>query len=225
MRVKVLVLLAISFCSLANAQKKQSFFTKDNVQTDQFMFGISPNTNGVRFSWFFNMSQNYKHNFGKNVQLSTGVALKNIGTSNTFSSFGTEYRVIDRFYTLGVPVALRFGNIAKRKWFGIDGGLDMPINRKVKFWEVDSKRSTKVKTKVADTWSRYGYNPVAPYVGASFSFNRIGVKYSYYLQPFVKGGQEDFQTISLFFNTGGGASMAKGKVRKKINLKGENNTL
>jgi hypothetical protein len=226
MKLRAILFIALVCCAAgANAQKKDPFFTKDNVQTDQLMFGFSPNTNGVRFSWFFNISQTYKHNFGKNVQLSTGVSLKNLGTSNTYIATTNTIRSIERYYTIGIPVALRFGDIAKRKWFGLDGGLDLPINRKFKTWVVGDKRATKVKTKIADTWDRYNYNPIAPYVGASFCFNRIGVKYSYYLNPFMKGGQENFQTLSLFFNTGGNGGMAKGKVRKKINLKGENNTL
>jgi hypothetical protein len=224
MKLRAILFIALVCCAAgASAQKKDPFFTKDNVQTDQLTFGFSPKTNGVRFSWFFNMSQNYKHNFGKSVQLSTGVSLKNLGTSNTDNA--TKLKSIARYYTIGVPIALRFGDIAKRKWFGLDGGLDLPINRKFKTWTVGSKRATKLKTSVADTWDRSNYNPIAPYVGASFCFNRIGVKYSYYLNPFMKGGQENFQTLSLFFNTGGNGGLAKGKVRKKINLKGENNTL
>jgi hypothetical protein len=225
MKLRLILCAAIVCCALgANAQKKKSFFTKDNVQTDQFMFGFSPNTNGVRFSWFLNMSQNFKHDFGKHVQLSTGLSLKNLGTSNTDNV--TKLKSVARYYTIGVPIALRFGDIAKRKWFGLDGGLDVPINRKFKTWTVGKKGSTKVKTDVADTWDRSNYNAVAPYVGASFSLNRIGVKYTYYLNPFMKGGQENFQTVSLFFNMSGNAGgLAKGKARKKIYLKGENNTL
>jgi hypothetical protein len=226
MKLRAILFIALVCCAVgANAQKKDPFFTKDNVQTDQLTFGFSPNTNGLRFSWFFNMSQNYKHNFGKNVQLSTGVSLKNLGTINTDSVGGVKIRSVARYYTIGVPIALRFGDIEKRKWFGLDGGLDVPINRKFKAWQVGKKGSTKGKTDIADTWDRSNYNPIAPYVGASFCVNRIGVKYSYYLNPFMKGGQENFQTLSLFFNTTGNGSLAKGKVRKKINLKGENNTL
>jgi hypothetical protein len=228
MTIKNYALLAVAliagFASQAQSSKKWKY---DNNGTDQFIFSWTPTPVAAaairpRFSCFWTLNANMRRDFGKKMSFLAGVAIKNLGSKYyVTSSLPSNYVSVGRYYTVGIPLALRFGNIAKHKWFGIDGGFDVPFNYKQKSWTAGSK-STKVKS---NTWFPAATNYFVPYVGASFSTKFGGVKFINYLRPFSTAATaESMRYVSLFLNING-KSAGTGAVRKKINLKSKTNTL
>ncbi|MFM2385909.1 MAG: hypothetical protein RL660_666 [Bacteroidota bacterium] len=227
MNVKNMMLLvaAILVAFSATAQSKKSKWSYDQNGTDQLIFSWNPTVgNTPRFSSFYNANFNGVYKFNNKAAFLIGGAIKNIGTTTRYTLTGTEYVSRTRYYTVGVPVSLRFGNLRKSQWFGVEGGVDLPFHRKSKTWVAGDKRDTKVKN---SDWFPNNTTVAVPFVGAGFCYKKIGIKYVRYLadfnDPSLSNGR--MQYISVFINSGGKGSGAGKSMRKKINLKSKNNTL
>lgn len=83
---------------------------------------------GLRFSAFFHFNNNYHFNFSKSVGLYSGLSVSNIGfvykTGDTINK--------KRAYTLGIPLALKFGKLENDNFLFAGGELEVPFHYKQK---------------------------------------------------------------------------------------------
>lgn len=139
-----------------------------------------------RFTGFFHIGFNGNYDFTSNFGLQIGLNLKNIGFIEKFS--GPDYTIIRRAYTVGIPLALKFGNLeGNNTYFMVGGGVDFPIHYKEKGF---SKRSNKEKM---GEWFSSRTEQVLPYVFVGARFNPgVVLKFQYYPSNFMN---QDFASV------------------------------
>ncbi len=185
--------------------KKKPYITSN---IDGYIFSTALiNDNGVsslgtlRFTAFFNFGANLNYDFSKSLGIYTGLNVKNIGFIEKFEATGVTEK--HRVYTIGVPLGLKIGNLSKKQYFMIGGGVDFPFNYK-------NKRYVAKKDKVKyNEWFGDRVNPIMPYVfvGARFKPG-ISIKAQYYPTNFFN---QDYQ----YFN---GANFVNIYENKEVNL-------
>lgn len=132
----------------------------------------------LRFSYWFNFGFTFNYDPGKHFGLLSGVGIKNIGfIEKTTIGDSTIKR---RVYAIGVPLGIKFGNLNKRNFGFIGGGLDVPFNYREKGFV---KRGDKTKF---NEWFSDRTNLLLPYVFAGFSINPgLTFKVQYYPGNFM----------------------------------------
>lgn len=134
--------------------------------------------NTPRFSYFWNTGFNLNYDFSDHIGLFTGLGLKNIG-------FITKVKPLDstikrRVYALGLPVGIRVGNLRKKTYGFIGGGVDLPFNYKEKGF-VRRGNKDKFNEWFSDRTAAY-----MPYAFAGVSFKPgIYFKVQYYPANFM----------------------------------------
>lgn len=170
---------------------RKKFYLSNSFDGALFGFGInnsSPFLNGglptnfstPRFSYFWNVGFDANYDFNDYIGLFTGVGVKNIGLIEKAESFftGTITRK-RRVYTIGAPLGLKVGNIKKKYYAFLGGGVDLPFHFKEKAYV-----TKKNKSKYSE-WFSDATPAVMPYVFAGLSVKPgIYVKVQYYPNNF-----------------------------------------
>ncbi|MDB5271740.1 MAG: hypothetical protein JWO58_107 [Chitinophagaceae bacterium] len=156
MRTITLTFLFITLLSASNIQAQKIY------SSNQFklIFSTAPNlsrggqsiASPIRFTAFFNYSTFLNLDLTKNLGLSIGLEVKNIGLITKDSIFRTKHRA----YAIGVPIYLRIGNMDKRWYFLAGAQYDYLFAYKEKVFVNDAK----IK--------RHGYNNVTPFIPSVF---------------------------------------------------------
>lgn len=147
--------------------------------------GKSNQLSTLRFSYFFNFGFNFNYDFSNHIGIYTGAGIKNIGYIEKTKS--PDFTVKRRVYTIGVPLGIKIGNIKKRNYVMLGGGLDVPFNYKQKNFLF--KRSNKSKF---NEWFSDYTPPIMPYVfvGGSFAPG-VSLKLQYYPGNFLNTEHEE----------------------------------
>ena len=146
---------------------------------------ITDPDNKIRFSAFFHTSQELHYNFSNAFGFYTGIALRNVGFINTMK-VGTEKLTIkQRSYSLGIPVALKLGNM--QTYFitaGIEPEIMFAYKRKLFFDGDKSKKSQ---------WFSNDVNVFNPSLFAQINFKGgMYFRVKYYLNDFLTNNTESF---------------------------------
>jgi len=145
--------------------------------------GQSDKLTTLRFSYVVNFGFNLNFDFNRHIGLMTGAGVKNIGFIEKTMG-GTVKR---RVYTLGVPLGIKIGDLARRNFVFLGGGLDAPVNYREKAF-VD--RGDKVKF---NEWFSERTPSFMPYVFAGVSASPgVTFKLQYYPGNFLN---RDFTTV------------------------------
>jgi hypothetical protein len=132
----------------------------------------------VRFTCFFHVG-GYQHvDFTNNVGLYSGLALRNVGfTSTSADSFNKVKR---RQYTIGVPLAIKIGDLGNDTYLFAGGEAELAFHYKEKFFKDDVKQSQKDRA-----WFSARTNLFLPsvFVGVNFK-GGANIKFKYYLEDF-----------------------------------------
>src|SRR5437868_2899528 len=65
----------------------------------------------VRFTAFLHIQGQSHYNFSNGFGLYTGLGIRNVGIINHYDYKDNEISIKQRSYSLGVPLALKFGNV------------------------------------------------------------------------------------------------------------------
>lgn len=166
-----------------------------SAKIENTMPGANTSSYGMlRFTWFLNIGISFNFNFSRHFGALTGVDLKNIGYTVENSDASITKR---RTYNLGVPVALKIGNMARNKgyvFFG--GGAETPINYKEKNYIIRAE-----KTKFNEWFSTR--NPsVMPYVFlGTVIYRGLSVKAQYYPNNFFNQNYRMPNGLQPYLNT------------------------
>lgn len=138
--------------------------------------GRSSGLSTLRFSYVINMGLNLNFDASKHFSVYAGVNIKNIGFIDKIKDSTVKHRV----YTVGIPVGFRIGNLLKRNYIVLGGGVDFPFNYREKGF---IQRGHKQKF---NEWFSDRTETVMPYLFAGFSVNPgLVIKAQYYLSNFM----------------------------------------
>jgi hypothetical protein len=132
----------------------------------------------VRFTCFFHLGVFEHFDFSEHVGLYTGGAIRNVGFTSNESA---DTMVKRRNYYIGVPLALKLGNLKEDTYFfgGAEG--EFAINYKEKVFINENK----IDALKFNTWFSDRTNAFMPSVFAGFNHKSgLNVKFKYYLRDF-----------------------------------------
>jgi hypothetical protein len=159
--------------------------TKINDPTGLLLNDFTDPQNTVRFSGFFHTSQEFHYNFSNAVGFYSGIALRNVGFIHSFKISGEKVKVKNRSYALGIPLALKVGNM--QNYFlniGIEPELMFAYKRKV-FYDGDKSKKTQ--------WFSDDVNLFNPSVFVQLNLKGgMYIKAKYYLNDFLANDYEKY---------------------------------
>lgn len=151
--------------SLDGALFSTAYFTKPGAR-QEFTF--------IRFS-LINFGYNFNYDFDKHFGLFTGVGIKNLG----FIEKDGDSTIKRRVYAIGVPLGFKLGNLEKKHYGFIGGGIDIPFNYREKGF-VDRNK----KEKFSEWFSKRNADYM-PYVFVGLSYGKGStIKLQYYPSNF-----------------------------------------
>jgi hypothetical protein len=160
--------------------------------------GAALAASNVRFTMFFHLGQYIHYDASNNFGLYSGLAIRNIGmiTDETLPQTVTltaqpvsysNYNIVRRQYTLGVPLALKIGSFKDHFYFFAGGEYELAFVYKEKYWTDTFDRSG-AKTKQV-TWFGSQTPLFIPSVFGGVQFpGGFNLKFTYYLTDFLNNG-------------------------------------
>lgn len=204
-RIFILALLQLAVLPASFAQNEEIVFTSKkfyfsndfdgSIITTAFDKGRFPLNGGIpttvgtpRFTYFFNIGFNVNYDFNEHIGLFSGLGLKNIGFIEKITPLDSTIK--RRVYALGVPLGIRVGNIKKKNYAFVGGGVDLPVNYREKGY-VRRGNKDKFNEWFSDRTASY-----MPYGFAGVSFKPgFYVKVQYYPGNFMNPGFTETITV------------------------------
>ncbi len=204
-RIFVLALLQAAIIPVSFAQNEEIVFTSKKfyfsnnfdgaIISTAFDKGVFPLNGGIpttvgtpRFTYFFNTGFNVNYDFNQHIGLFTGLGLKNIGFIEKITPLDSTIK--RRVYTIGLPLGIRVGNIKKKNYAFLGGGVDLPFNYREKGYV---RRGNKDKFNEWFSDRTPSYMPYG-FVGVSFKPG-FYVKVQYYPGNFMNSGFTETITV------------------------------
>lgn len=154
--------------------------------------GMATTVGTPRFSYTFpiiNAGVNVNFDFNQHIGLFTGLGIKNIGFIEKITA--SDSTIKRRVYTIGLPVGIRVGNIKKKNYAFIGGGVDIPFNYKEKRY---IRRGNKDKF---NEWFSDRTPSYMPYGFAGVSFKPgMYIKIQYYPNNFMNPNFTETITVN-----------------------------
>jgi hypothetical protein len=144
----------------------------------------------LRFSTFLHLGQQIHVDFSDHVGFYSGLSLRNVGMINKLND---TVRIKQRVYTLGIPVALKFGNMNGTN-MAVGAEAEFAINYKQKVFVNDEKSKSNV-------WFSDRTNIFLPSAFAEIKFKQgTYLKFKYYLTDFLSEGKQTTNVPNLAYN-------------------------
>ncbi len=153
--------------------------------SSEYIFSLSQTTTKegpsadpvLRFSMWFNSSGIIEQRLNKNIGIVTGLGLRNVGMINKLDSIRLKHRV----YGVGVPLAIRIGDLDKKVSLTLGAEAELFLNYKVKEF-VNKEKIYKKNEWLADEVELFN-----PSVFAQVHFGKsYYIRFKYYLNNFLK---------------------------------------
>ncbi len=143
-----------------------------------------------RFSAFFHAAQQFHVNFARFAGFYTGLGFRNIGMINNLND---TIRLKQRAYGVSIPLALKFGDMEKRKYLTLGAEAEYMFHYKQKVF-VGEGRGDKDDYKLSE-WFSNRVNAFNPGVFVEFNFGKSGYfRIKYYLNDFLNAStRQDFR--------------------------------
>lgn len=136
-----------------------------------------------RFSAFFHTGEQAHFQFSKNLGFYTGLGIRNVGLINKINDTIT---LKQRAYSIGIPAAIKIGNMAKKAYLALGGEIELFFHYKQKSW-IDG-RDNKVKFR---DWFSNRIELINPSVFAELNFGKGNfLKLRYYPMNWLRGEQK-----------------------------------
>jgi hypothetical protein len=182
--MKFFTTAALFVCSVVSAFGQSTYATTGGELIFSFADitqGGSERNSTFRFAPVINLQTNVNRDFSKKVGIFTGLALRNVGyrmSDYVNPANGATYEKAFRSYNLGVPIALKFGDMDKL-FFYAGYEIEMGFLYKEKTYENDDKID-----KITGWWSdRQNVWLSSVMAGVQFPYG-LNVKFKYYLTEF-----------------------------------------
>ena len=182
MKTIVKILLVTSLLGVNHLAKAQ-FYTTAGAEMIFSFATVSENgqerETRMRWSPVFNFGVHAHYDFGKSFGVFSGLKVRNIGF---IYQTADDKKVIQRTYNLGIPIALKIGNLDK---FFIYGGyqFELPFHYKYKTW--DSSDRSGAKTKFTNWFSDATPAVMHTIIGGIQFSKGWNIKFEWYLNNFI----------------------------------------
>jgi len=191
--MKSFITAALIVCSAVSAFSQSTYATSGG----ELIFSWANITQGgsegdanLRFAPVINLQTNVNRDFNKKMGLFSGLALRNVGyrmDGYVNPANGIAYEKSFRSYNLGIPIALKFGDMDKMFFYG-GYEIELGFLYKEKTYENDDKID-KITGWFSDRQNIWQSSVMA---GVQFPYG-LNVKFKYYLtefhnQNFTEGG-------------------------------------
>jgi hypothetical protein len=135
----------------------------------------------IRFSGFFNYQAQFHYSFKPKFGFYTGLGMRNVGFINDLND---SVRVKQRVYSLGIPLAIKIGNMEKESYLALGGEMEMFFHYKQKSFIHDSKTEV-------DEWLSDRTELLNPSVFAELKSSRGAfLRFKYYINDFLKADKQ-----------------------------------
>jgi hypothetical protein len=139
----------------------------------------------VRFTCFFHLQEQFHFDFNESIGIFTGAGIRNVGMINDLND---SIKLKQRVYSLGIPVAVKFGSLPNRFYVALGGEFELFFHYKQKAFYDDEKFK---KTE----WFSDKVNLVNPSVFLDLHSARGAyIRFKYYLLDFLV---EDKQSVKI----------------------------
>jgi hypothetical protein len=142
-----------------------------------------------RFSAFLHIANQMHFNVSNTFGFYSGFGLRNIGMINKFND---SLRIKQRFYSLGVPLAFKIGDMGKKIYFSAGAEAEFFFHYKQKTFAGNEGRIGE-KVQKFNEWFSKRNNLFMPSVFVEFNFGKGNyVRLKYYLSNILINGKQDF---------------------------------
>lgn len=137
-----------------------------------------------RFSLFLHFQEQINWNLSRRIGFYSGLALRNIGLIYKLEDpmVGREIKYKQRAYTLGLPLAIKIGNMNKRTFVFAGGEIEWAFAYKQKTFDSGHK----------DVYTEWFGNQVHQFLPSVFAGLQLtkgtNIKFKYYLSDFLNQG-------------------------------------
>lgn len=139
-------ILVLTFLFLAlTVNARDSYWT---TSFGDFIFSYSPIESSavklqpkVRFTAWLHFSEFHHTDFTKHFGMFSGTSVRNVGLTYEYVQDDVTYKMKQRAYMAGLPLALKFGNLAESKFVYAGGEIEAAFHYKEKYFENSVKRS------------------------------------------------------------------------------------
>ncbi|MFN4123194.1 MAG: hypothetical protein ACK4GL_07810 [Flavobacteriales bacterium] len=141
----------------------------------------------VRFSAFFQSQEQLHIDISKNIGIYTGIGSRNIGFINRIND---SIRIKQRVYSIGIPLALKIGNMRYGNFLAIGGEAEFFTQYKQKTFL--NQRQNKVDK--FSEWFSNRVNVFNPSVFAEYNFDgKRYIRLRYYLNDFLVSNKQSYR--------------------------------
>ena len=173
----------------------------------------------VRFTCFFHIGQYLHIDMSDRLGFFTGLGIRNVGmiTHEKLPNLGgnaidgynpgddyTNYNIVKRQYTLGLPLALKLGSFSKHFYFFGGAEIEWAFNYKQKYWTDQNFDRSGDKVKFND-WFATQTDAFLPSVFGGVQFpGGMNLRFKYYLNDFLNQsyGKELNTSVTKAYNVG-----------------------
>lgn len=142
--MRKIFVFAMLFVSISSAARETYWTTSFG----NFIFSYSPIessvfkiTPKVRFTAWLHFSQ-YRHtDFNKHIGMFSGSSIRNVGLIYEFKKGDIDYKVKQRAYMFGLPLAVKFGNLPESRYVYVGGEIEAAFHYKEKYFKNSVKES------------------------------------------------------------------------------------
>jgi hypothetical protein len=160
--------------------------------------GANLAANNVRYTVFFHLGEYIHFDFNNVIGLYSGLAIRNVGmiTDETLPQTVSltespvqysDYKIIRRQYTLGIPLALKLGSFGKHLYVFGGAEYEMAFHFKEKYWTGEFDRSGS-KTKDKEWFANQTPTFLPSVFGGVQLPHGVNLKFTYYLTDFLDSG-------------------------------------
>ena len=192
MKYKLIVVLLLTLTANFSFGQKKPYFT--NGSDFIFSYGLATDSSGadvtsnLRFSGWYHANELLNIDFSKSAGFVTGLGLANVGM---ITRPGVGIIVKQRAYSLGVPVAFRFGDLDRKRFFTVGAEGELMLDYKEKVFK-DGKKVQK-----HHEWLSNNSNLLNPAVFLKYQKKSVYVCAKYYLMDFFKPSDIKIDEISF----------------------------
>jgi hypothetical protein len=183
---KLLLFLVCIYFTNAFAQEETKTTTNDRVygrSAGELIFSMGKLSipgadvkNVLRFSAFYHFQRQLHIDFSNMVGMYTGFGVRNVGFINEIND---SIKLKQRSYSIGIPLALKVGNVKDGAMFAIGAEVEYMFAYKQKFFLNDQKYKF-------SEWFSDRVNPINPSVFAEIHFGKGSyLRFKYYLMDFL----------------------------------------
>ncbi|HEX8547237.1 MAG TPA: hypothetical protein VF691_09765 [Cytophagaceae bacterium] len=139
-----------------------------------------------RFTGAIHLNHQSHYDYTKSFGIYTGLSLINVGFIHKVPlTSGDQILLKQRSYSIGIPLALKFGNMKNRTYFALGAFVEYMFHYKMKVIYHDEK----IKK---SSWFPNEVNGFNPSLFAEFHFKKgFYLRFKYYMKDFLKNNQTE----------------------------------